>query len=82
MKNFVETAYMPDVLLAATYYKDEGLQGVGGGVKNYLAYGGFRWMMTVTISCFRRGVVKDGDIAKPLKLDESKITEEVTHCLV
>ena len=41
MKNFVETAYMPDVLLAATYYKDEGLKGVGGGVKNYLSYGGF-----------------------------------------
>ena len=26
MKNFVETAYIPDVLLAATYYKDEGLK--------------------------------------------------------
>ena len=27
MKNFVETAYIPDVLLAATYYKGEGAPG-------------------------------------------------------
>ena len=36
VKNFVETAYIPDVVLAAAYYKDEGLAGIGGGVKNYL----------------------------------------------
>ena len=40
LKNFIETAYMPDVLLAAGFYKDEGLAGVGAGVKNYLCYGG------------------------------------------
>jgi quinone-reactive Ni/Fe-hydrogenase large subunit len=79
MKNFVETAYLPDVLLAASYYKDEGLQGIGCGVKNYLAYGGFPldddWRSTL----LPRGLVKGGDIAHPLTIDESKITEEVTH---
>ena len=79
MKNFVETAYIPDVLLAATYYKGEGLAGVGGGVKNYLSYGGFPLDDGWDTLLFPRGMVKGGDIAKPLKLDETKITEEVTH---
>ncbi len=79
MKNFVETAYIPDVLLAATYYKDEGLQGIGGGVKNYLSYGGFPLDDDWGKLLFPSGVVKNRDLAKPLKLDEAKITEEVTH---
>ena len=79
LKNFVETAYIPDVLLAAKYYKDEGLKGVGGGVKNYLSYGGFPLDDDWNKLLFPRGIVKDRNLAKPLKLDETKITEEVTH---
>jgi quinone-reactive Ni/Fe-hydrogenase large subunit len=79
LKNFVETAYIPDVLLAATYYKGEGLAGVGGGVKNYLAYGGFPLDDDWNNLLFPRGLVKGRDLAKPLKLDETKITEEATH---
>jgi quinone-reactive Ni/Fe-hydrogenase large subunit len=79
MRNFVETAYIPDVLLAATYYKGEGLQGIGGGVKNYLAYGGFQLDDDENNLLFPRGIVKGRDLTKPLKLDEAKITEEVTH---
>ncbi len=79
MKNFVETAYIPDVLLAAAYYKDEGLAGIGGGVKNYLCYGGFPLDDDWTRLLFPRGVVKNRDLAKPLTLDETKITEDVTH---
>ncbi len=79
IRDFIERAYLPDVLLAASFYKDEGIAGIGGGGKNYLAYGGFPnddgWKSTL----LPRGVVKNGDIAKPLSLDESKITEEVTH---
>ena len=36
VKNFVETAYIPDVLLAAPTTRAKGLAGIGGGVKNYL----------------------------------------------
>ena len=79
MKNFVETAYLPDVLLAATYYKEEGLKGIGGGVKNYLCYGGFPLDDDWNKTLFPRGVVRNRDLAKPMKLDEEKITEEVTH---
>jgi len=79
VKNFVETAYIPDVLLAATYYKGEGLAGIGGGVKNYLAYGGFPLDDDWNNLLFPRGLVKDRDLSKTLKLDETKITEEATH---
>lgn len=79
LKNFVETAYIPDVLIAAGAYKDEGAAGIGAGVKNYLSYGGFplddEWNNTL----LPRGVVLGGDIANPLTLDEAKITEEVKH---
>ncbi|NPU86510.1 MAG: nickel-dependent hydrogenase large subunit [Syntrophaceae bacterium] len=79
MKNFIENAYIPDVLLAATYYKEEGLQGLGGGVKNYLAYGGFPLDDGWTSLLFPRGLVKAADVAHPMTLDEEKITEEVSH---
>ena len=78
-KNFVDTAYIPDVLIAATYYKDEGAAGVGAGVKNYLAYGGFPLDDDWNKLLFPSGLVEAGNIAKPLPLDEEKITEEVFH---
>ena len=79
LQNFIETAYIPDVLLAATYYKSEGAAGIGGGVKNYLSYGGFPLDDDMNTFLFPRGVVQNRDIAKPLELDEEKITEEVIH---
>lgn len=79
VQDFVERAYIPDVLLAARYYKDEGLAGIGGGVKNYLAYGGFALDDGYQNLLFPRGVVTNRDMAHPQKLDEEKITEGVTH---
>ncbi|MDD5712359.1 MAG: nickel-dependent hydrogenase large subunit [Smithellaceae bacterium] len=79
LKNFIETAYLPDVLIAATYYKGEGAAGIGGGVKNYLSYGGFPLKDDWSETLLPRGVVKGRDIAHPQKLDEAKITEDVTH---
>ena len=79
VKKFVDTAYIPDLLIAASYYKDEGLAGIGASVKNYLSYGGFplddEWHQTL----LPKGVVKGADLANPLPLDEKKITEEVAH---
>ncbi len=79
MKNFVDTAYIPDLKIAALAYKDEGLDGVGRGVGNYLSYGGFpldeEWLTTA----LPKGTVTNLDIANPGVLDEAKITEEVTH---
>jgi len=79
VQDFVNRAYIPDVLLAARYYKDEGLAGIGGGVKNYLAYGGFALDDDFSTFLFPRGVVNNRDLAHPQTLDETKITEAVTH---
>ncbi len=79
VRDFVERAYLPDVLLAASFYKDEGIKGIGCGVKNYLAYGGFPLDDGWNTTLLPRGIVKNGDISKVLPLDENKITEEVTH---
>jgi len=79
VKDFVERAYIPDVLLAARYYQDEGLAGIGGGVKNYLCVGGFPLDDNMTNFLFPKGVVKNRDLSKVIPLDEKMITEEVTH---
>jgi quinone-reactive Ni/Fe-hydrogenase large subunit len=79
LKNFVDTAYLPDVVLAAGAYKDEGLAGVGAGVKNYLCYGGFPLDDDWSKTLLPRGVVLNGDLSKPMTLDEAKIAEDITH---
>ncbi len=70
---------MPDVIMAAGTYKDEGLAGVGAGVKNYLCYGGFPLDDVYTKTLLPKGIIIGGDISKPLPLDEGKITEDSTH---
>ncbi|MGA1840220.1 MAG: nickel-dependent hydrogenase large subunit [bacterium] len=79
VKRFYETAYLPDVLLAAQYYQDEGAAGIGAGTKNYIAYGGFplddSWYETL----LPRGIVMNGDLSRAYDIDERLITENVTH---
>ncbi len=56
--------------------------GTGGGVLSYMSYGDFRLDDTGFYSSdlfFKRGLVLGGDISKLHELDESKITEDVTH---
>jgi len=79
VNDFVERAYIPDVILAARYYKGEGLAGIGGGVKNYLCFGGFPLDDGMNSFLFPRGIVKNRDLAKLLPVDETKITEEALH---
>jgi quinone-reactive Ni/Fe-hydrogenase large subunit len=38
---FVQGAYLPDLLMAGKAYAKEGLAGVGGGLRSYLSYGDF-----------------------------------------
>ena len=59
--------------------KNEGLKGIGGGVKNYLSYGGFPLDDEWNNLLFPRGLVNDRDLSKVHKLNEEKITEEATH---
>ena len=79
VRDFVERAYIPDVILAARYYKGEGLAGIGGGVKNYLCFGGFPLDDDANAFLFPRGIVKNRDLTTLLPIDERLITEEALH---
>ena len=76
--DFINDAYMPDLLAVAEYYDD--CFTIGTGCKNMLAYGG----LPLTDGddpdgqhkLFRRGIYRNGE---HLSLDPSKITEEVKY---
>jgi len=60
----------------------KGVGGAGGGILSYMSYGDFRLDDTGFYNSelfFKRGLVLGGDISKIVELDESKITEDVTH---
>ncbi len=90
-REFIKGAYLPDVYMAGTMYKDEatdneatykGVGGTGGGLLSYMSYGDFRLDDTgfyKSALLFPQGLVLDGDLTKLHKLDTSKITEDVTH---
>jgi len=81
LKEFVDTAYVPDLLLAGEVYKDYGVANVGAGHKNYLAYGDFRMSddMDRKNLFFPSGVILNGDLSKVLPFDPEKVTEHVKH---
>ncbi len=88
---FIKGAYLPDVYMAGTMYKDEaldksasykGVGGTGAGLLNYMSYGDFRLDDTGFYKAkllFPRGLVLNGDLSKVYDVDPSKITEDVTH---
>lgn len=77
MKEFIENVYIPDVLAVAPFYLD--WAGIGGGLKNYLAYGDYPTKTGAENWWFPRGFVKDRDISKANAVDMGKVTEDVTH---
>ncbi len=81
LAEFVRRAYIPDVLLAGTFYAEEGLKGYGGGLKNYLAYGAYPLSDDLDRNnlFMPHGVILNRDLSKVYDLDPSKITEYVTH---
>ena len=81
-RSFIKTAYLPDVLMAGTVYADEALDGTGAGLKNFMSYGDFKLDDTGFYNAsqlFPSGVVLNGDLTKLYPLDQSKITEDVSH---
>jgi len=85
VKDFVERAYLSDVLLAAPAYAESGLNGDGAGPKNYLSYGCFPQGEGVTSAgllsnpLYPSGVITGGDLTKVEEVDPLKITESVKH---
>jgi len=82
VRKFIKNAYLPDLYMAGTMYADEGLDGTGAGLKNYMSYGSFRLDDTGFYHSkllFPSGVVLNGDLTTAYVLDQKKITEDVTH---
>ena len=78
---FVRRAYIPDVLLAGSFYAGEGLQGIGRGLGNYLAYGAYPLSDDLDRSnlFMPSGVILGRDLSRVDEFDPGKITEYVTH---
>ena len=81
-RKFIKEAYLPDVYMAGTMYADEALEGIGGGLGNYMTYGDFRLddlPFYEASTLFPSGIVKNKDLSKVFEIDQTKITEDVTH---
>jgi len=78
-RTFVEQVYIPDLLAVAPAYLD--WAGIGGGVGNYLSYGDFPMDNSPGTGSlfFPRGIIMGRDLANLMEMDETKITEYVTH---
>ena len=79
---FIEQVYIPDLMAIAGFYKD--WAAIGGGLKNYMAYGdlptkGFAYPDYFK---FPRGAILDRDLTKVYDVngkDENEIKEYIAH---
>ena len=81
-QRFTKEAYLPDVYMAGTMYADEALEGIGGGIGNFMCFGDFNLddlPFYKSSKLFPAGIVKNKDLSKVYEVDQSKITEDVTH---
>lgn len=81
-RTFVEQVYIPDLLAIAPFYKD--WASIGGGLKNYMAYGDLPKNGFGDPSKFKfpRGVVLDRDLSKVYEVDghdPRQVQESITH---
>ncbi len=81
-KDFVEKVYVPDVLAVAPFYLE--WAGLGEGLGNFMSYGDFPQTDTISSNepgdlYLPRGVILDRDLSKVYPLDETMISEYVTH---
>lgn len=80
--DFVERAYLPDLVMMGQRYKAEALRGDGSGLKNYMSFGGMPldeepWPQRSFV--FPRGIVLNRDLSQVLPVDPMKVGEEITH---
>ncbi len=81
LKEFVDKAYLPDLIIAGEFYKDEALEGIGKGCGNYMVFGDFPLSddLDMEKQLFVPGVIRDFNLGKVEKLDPMKIEEFVKH---
>jgi hydrogenase large subunit len=80
--NFVEQVYLPDLLAVASFYKD--WAAIGGGLKNYLAYGDLptRGYNQPDYFKFQRGAILDRNLNEVHDVngkDQEEIKEYISH---
>jgi hydrogenase large subunit len=80
--DFIEQVYIPDLMAIAGFYKDWGA--IGGGLKNYMAYGDLptKGYAYPEYFKFQRGAILDRDLSKVYDVngkDENEIQEYISH---
>jgi hydrogenase large subunit len=80
--DFIEQVYLPDLMAIAPFYTD--WAGIGGGLKNYLAYGDLPTNGYADVGSFKfpRGVILDRDLSKVHEVDgkdPSQVQEYIPH---
>ncbi len=81
-KTFVDQVYIPDLLAVASFYKDWGA--IGGGLKNYMAYGDLPVSGIRDTSGFKfpRGIIMGRNLNEVLEVDGTdadQIQEFIAH---
>ena len=74
-KDFIDRAYLPDMKLITSAYKDEIKAGVGRANGNFLCVGGYEFEGEQKLFC--DGVVYGHDFDNIEDFDETKVTEEI-----
>ncbi|MCO4845507.1 MAG: nickel-dependent hydrogenase large subunit [Sulfurovum sp.] len=74
-KDFVDRAYLPDMKLLATAYKDEIKMASGRSTGNFFSVGGYAFDNENLL--FESGVIYDHDFENIDSFDEHKVTEEI-----
>jgi hydrogenase large subunit len=81
-ERFVEQVYIPDLMAIASFYKDWGA--VGGGLRNYLAYGDLptNGFGDPSSFLFPRGIILDRNLGEVLEVDArdpDEVKEFISH---
>ena len=79
---FIEQVYLPDLMAIAGFYKD--WAAIGGGLKNYMAYGDLPTKGYAYPDYFKfpRGAILDRDLTRVYEVngkDENEIKEYIAH---
>lgn len=79
VSEFINRAYMADILMAAEAYGHGGEKSVLSDInlKNFMTYKEFPYSEKEYL--FDSGIIMNGDLSKVYELDEELITEEATH---
>lgn len=79
---FINRAYLPDLLMAGKAYASEAAAGIGAGLRSYLTYGYFEQDDTPLYGAktlFPSGMVLNGDLSRVHPFDQKLVAEDVTH---